>query len=326
MKHSYCILIIFVFSCFSAQSQNSYTWTFKNISFESAENLKENSESNEDNFVMFSENLKVSFSVLGGMDGVDDLSGSLDSYAENFYSNYTKSVDISNQIKGLKGSEIQAQDGPTRILIGMYSDNNRKNYFICYIEYADGNLNAAEKILKSMNIAHGKQNNVVVVPDNNDNHNKKDDNNNNNDNNNSGEPANMKGMVARHNYWRAKVGSPDIQWSQKLADYAQDWANQLKNRDCELEHRPDNDYGENIYAASGMTVTPETVVDCWASELNVFKYEPFTGQRGDGHYTQVVWSKTLYVGCAAAKCPQSEVWVCNYDPAGNYLGEYPYKK
>ena len=93
-----------------------------------------------------------------------------------------------------------------------------------------------------------------------------------------------------------------------------------------MEHRPNNDYGENIYYASGMDVTPQKVVDKWASELSVFKYEPFTGNRGDGHYTQIVWSTTQTIGCAMASCGQQQIWVCNYDPAGNMTGDYPYEK
>ena len=43
-----------------------------------------------------------------------------------------------------------------------------------------------------------------------------------------------------------------------------------------------------------------------------------------GHYTQVVWRKSLRVGCGMATCGATEVWVCNYDPAGNWDGERPY--
>jgi hypothetical protein len=43
-----------------------------------------------------------------------------------------------------------------------------------------------------------------------------------------------------------------------------------------------------------------------------------------GHYTQVVWRSTHLVGCGMVSCGGSEVWVCNYSPAGNYVGERPY--
>jgi pathogenesis-related protein 1 len=30
------------------------------------------------------------------------------------------------------------------------------------------------------------------------------------------------------------------------------------------------------------------------------------------------------VGCGVARSGRTEVWVCNYDPPGNYVGERPY--
>jgi hypothetical protein len=38
----------------------------------------------------------------------------------------------------------------------------------------------------------------------------------------------------------------------------------------------------------------------------------------------LVWNNTREVGCAVASEPGREVWVCNYDPPGNWIGERPY--
>ncbi len=49
-----------------------------------------------------------------------------------------------------------------------------------------------------------------------------------------------------------------------------------------------------------------------------------------GHYTQLVWRDTERVGCGVANCNNVDgfgagnLWVCNYDPPGNYVGERPY--
>ena len=45
-----------------------------------------------------------------------------------------------------------------------------------------------------------------------------------------------------------------------------------------------------------------------------------------GHYTQMVWQTSTKVGCAMAVCEdsQEQVWVCQYQPAGNWVGKKPY--
>ncbi len=45
---------------------------------------------------------------------------------------------------------------------------------------------------------------------------------------------------------------------------------------------------------------------------------------GCGHYTQVVWHSTETVGCGKASCGSEEVWLCNYNPSGNWFGQKPY--
>lgn len=51
----------------------------------------------------------------------------------------------------------------------------------------------------------------------------------------------------------------------------------------------------------------------------------------DGHYTQMIWAKTEYIGCARISYrPQNknriyQYIVCNYGPAGNFLGSDIYE-
>ena len=140
------------------------------------------------------------------------------------------------------------------------------------------------------------------------------------------EPANMKGMVAVHNKWRKALGLPPLVWSNKLAAEAQKWANKLKRKGCKMQHSSSS-YGENLYWSMGMLPTPEDVVDSWASERKFFNFKK-KQCKGNwakcGHYTQVIWRNTKKVGCAMVKCGDEQVWVCNYDPPGNYSGEKPY--
>jgi len=130
-------------------------------------------------------------------------------------------------------------------------------------------------------------------------------------------------MLDAHNAVRARVGVPPLVWSAQLADVAQDWAKHLISTGA-LSHRPNNRYGENIYAIAGGTASPAQVVNDWAGEARGYDIRSNTCSGVCGHYTQIVWSKTRAVGCAVARSQQREVWVCNYDPPGNVIGFRPY--
>lgn len=147
----------------------------------------------------------------------------------------------------------------------------------------------------------------------------------------SAEPEIMAGMTERHNYWRSQVGVPPLEWSDELAAFAQKWADELARRGCEMQHRPFTGewgtyLGENIYWSTGIKNKAVGVADSWASEIKFYDAASGNCEKGKicGHYTQMVWSATTKVGCAMARCGEQEVWVCNYDPAGNMVGRKPY--
>lgn len=148
-------------------------------------------------------------------------------------------------------------------------------------------------------------------------------------------------IVSAHNKWRAAVGVKEqLSYSPELATSAQAWAEKLKqNNQCRMKHSaPEARYGENIYWASAIqwsdgrkelqAVTPAKVVDSWGSEKPDYNYQSNRCKAGKmcGHYTQMVWRTTQKVGCAVAVCEdtQQQVWVCQYQPAGNRAGSRPY--
>ncbi|MDJ1181881.1 CAP family protein [Roseofilum casamattae] len=142
--------------------------------------------------------------------------------------------------------------------------------------------------------------------------------------------VNSTAMVNAHNQWRQQVGSPPLVWSNELAQVAQDWANQLVKKG-RMEHRPNSQYGENIYWGRGRRASAKDVVDAWGSEVKDFRNGVFpdvsrTGNWADvGHYTQVVWKDTTEVGCGMARAnDNAEYWVCNYNPPGNFQGRRPF--
>lgn len=151
------------------------------------------------------------------------------------------------------------------------------------------------------------------------------------------------GTLHAHNAVRQAHNLQPLIWSDSLAAYAQEWANHLANSsNCKMRHRPNGgrfkqQYGENLWWASprvwsdGMTevqnITIDRVVKDWADEKPFYNYRNNSCQRGEqcGHYTQLVWRETTEVGCAYQQCSdKSQLWVCNYNPPGNYIGERPY--
>ena len=118
---------------------------------------------------------------------------------------------------------------------------------------------------------------------------------------------------------------PDLAWDDGLAEIAADWA-----AGCVFEHSTGTT-GENLAAFSN-SVEPKVVVDAWFSEIADYDYADNSCAPGKqcGHYTQVVWRTTERVGCALQVCDNlrgfgpAEYWVCEYDPAGNWVGQKPY--
>jgi len=153
------------------------------------------------------------------------------------------------------------------------------------------------------------------------------------------ESGNMAGMTAAHNAYRLEMHNVELVWDDGVAAYAREWAEYLRdNHACELQHRSwlgmaQAGYGENLYGASAwgmqLATTPQQVVDAWWSEVADYDYASNTCTDVCGHYTQLMWKGSIRLGCGMATCDggpdvQSDVWVCNYDPPGNYIGQKPW--
>lgn len=135
----------------------------------------------------------------------------------------------------------------------------------------------------------------------------------------------IKEVVAAHNEWRAKVGVPPLEWSDELAEVALKWGKQLKKEGCAFKHSHNPNYGENLFWGTTGFYGPKDVVEAWGNEVKDYNYEKNSCSGVCGHYTQVVWKTTERVGCAKiVDCNGSDIWVCNYDPPGNWRGQKPY--
>lgn len=132
--------------------------------------------------------------------------------------------------------------------------------------------------------------------------------------------------LAAHNQLRQSHGAPALVIDDKLNAMAQRWAEQLARKDI-VEHSPDSNVGENIYAAWGngnpFDVHGKTAVQAWYDEIKYYKFAKPGFSMETGHFTQVVWKNTVSLGCGKARSTTGKVYVvCNYEPQGNFLNQF----
>ena len=142
-----------------------------------------------------------------------------------------------------------------------------------------------------------------------------------------GETGRVVGFTAEHNAHRAEVDVPDLEWDNELADIAADWLAHLENDNgCNMEHDWASPLGENLAWNAGYEETPIGVTNGWMAEVKDYDYDSNSCSGPMcGHYTQVIWHSSERVGCAQRTCENGEeLWMCNYDPPGNWQGEKPY--
>ncbi|CAN8327317.1 unnamed protein product [Cochlearia groenlandica] len=79
-------------------------------------------------------------------------------------------------------------------------------------------------------------------------------------------------------------------------------------------------------AFGGGDMSPAQAVAMWIGEKSYYDYYSNSCHGpACGHYTQIVWRGSARLGCGKAKCGSgASIIVCNYDPAGNYMGTKPY--
>jgi uncharacterized protein YkwD len=129
-------------------------------------------------------------------------------------------------------------------------------------------------------------------------------------------------MLAEHNRDRAMHCAAPLTRSPQLEKVAQDWANSLRDRGCLFEHSR-GEYGENLAAGTTGALPPEAVVAMWYDEVAKYRFPDGGFGMDTGHFTQLVWRSTTQVGCGMSQCKGMDIWVCNYNAAGNVEGEYP---
>nr|XP_027214517.1 CRISP/Allergen/PR-1-like [Penaeus vannamei] len=125
-------------------------------------------------------------------------------------------------------------------------------------------------------------------------------------------------------------------WDEELSRIVQAWINQcIFQHDCgKCRETSRFGVGQNLYSAGDFKLKP---VD-WNRPLNAFfdevdmmdksEVDSFLGNRGVGHYTQLVWGATSHVGCGYIAYKNNRYiqsyYACNYGQAGNYVNRKIY--
>ncbi|CAI2351496.1 unnamed protein product [Caenorhabditis sp. 36 PRJEB53466] len=130
-----------------------------------------------------------------------------------------------------------------------------------------------------------------------------------------------------------------IIWDEDLESSAQNYSS-----GCPSGHSTNRkDIGENMYwwispadTETNMDVLGNRSSNLWQSEFQSFgwtenRLTQETFETGIGHASQMAWANTQKVGCGVTKCTGDSisgteyVVVCQYSPAGNYIGSNIYK-
>ena len=129
-----------------------------------------------------------------------------------------------------------------------------------------------------------------------------------------------------HNQYRQKHRAPPLKLNIELNEIAQGYAEELAAKD-NFQHSQNTwkgeSIGENLYMCSGCLITGQDMTKSWYDEIKDYNFKKATFSSNTGHFTQVVWVDSQYVGFGAAKSKSGAYYgVANYYPAGNFLGEF----
>ncbi|XP_063858828.1 uncharacterized protein LOC135099976 isoform X3 [Scylla paramamosain] len=129
-----------------------------------------------------------------------------------------------------------------------------------------------------------------------------------------------------HNDYRKKHGAQPLKLSKKLSKVAKEWCETIARKDV-LQHRPNNQYGENLYCYYSpdpkFNLKGDEAVKSWYSEIKDFRFGAEPRDLRAGHFTQVVWADSKELGVARVKSRSGKTYVvANYNPPGNFVGSF----
>ncbi|XP_016924645.3 uncharacterized protein [Drosophila suzukii] len=123
-------------------------------------------------------------------------------------------------------------------------------------------------------------------------------------------------ILKENNKYRKLHNASPLKMDKELSSYAQEWADHLADQNL-LETRPLPIYGENILCVRKPLFCVDKIMKLWYQEKYNYDYFKPGFNLYTGHFTQMVWRETEFLGVGVA-FNDSHIWiVCNYNPPGN---------
>ena len=128
-------------------------------------------------------------------------------------------------------------------------------------------------------------------------------------------------VLSMHNKYRIKHGCKPLSISKELCNLAQKYAKECaKNKNIEHYNDlyKDDIIGQNISVIDCYSFDVEKICKSWYHEKEEYKFGSNKYTEGAGHFTQLIWKKTAFVGIAYEKDDNGKIYfVAYYYPAGN---------
>lgn len=136
-------------------------------------------------------------------------------------------------------------------------------------------------------------------------------------------------VLVRHNHYRKLHQAQPVRLASEIQTLAQTWADTLQ-REGKFQHgmladSKNRPVGQNL-AWSSSTTNPFNIsarVDSWYKEIVRYNFSDPKFSFTTGHFTQLVWNATTFIGVGISQGPNGTYVVVDYFPAGNVAGRYP---
>ena len=136
----------------------------------------------------------------------------------------------------------------------------------------------------------------------------------------------IKKALEIHNDIRKKHMCEKLILNKELCELAQKYADKCSNSGNILfctDLFKDDIIGQNIYILDKKKFDVNEICYEWYNEKNYYDFNSNKYRKDTGHFTQLVWKSTKYVGFGCSNNSQGKIYfVANYYPAGNTFNEF----